>query len=536
MGGGLLQLVAYGAQDAYITGNPHITFWKVLYKRHTNFAMEAFRVNFTGKPQYGQRVVAVINRNADLMYKTYLEVQLPDTVSAGVKWSAAFERRLGYQLLKKIEVEIGGQIIDTHYGEWLFLWENLTSNFDNSVKLDSMTGGYLGGTETSAVSCGGRPAILYIPLQFWFCRNPGLALPLIALQYHEVRINVTLNPATDLVTASVVGNPTSTQTVSGQAALLPQLTDMSLYIDYIYLDVDERRRFAQQSHEYLIDQLQFGLQQTITTSSARIDLTLNHPVKELVWVFQDARKTDCGSELTTNAGFTQPFSYDDIVNRARLQINGQDRFDERYGDYFWKVQPYQHHTGGAFWPMRAQVTSASVTATTISLTGTTSHTVSGDVLTIGGTAGSAGVPGTSGPYIAEGSTVTTADGLWFAPGTVITAFGSGSGGIGTYTLSEPVLQNGTVSTTIVITRPNVNYSPHPNPINVYSFALQPEEHQPSGTCNFSRIDTTTLVFDSISAAGIAKPTKSTPFNFRIYGVNYNIFRVMSGMGGLAYSN
>ena len=274
MGGGLLQLVAYGAQDAYITGNPHITFWKVLYKRHTNFAMEAFRVNFTGSPHYGQRVVAVVNRNADLMYKTYLEVTLPDTVTAGVKWTAAWERRLGYQLLKKIEVEIGGQIIDTHYGEWLFLWENLTSNFDNSVKLDSMTGGYLGGSTTSAVSCGGRPSILYIPLQFWFCRNPGLALPLIALQYHEVRINVTLCPATDLVTAS---NP-GTTTVSQAAALLPQLKDMALYIDYIYLDVDERRRFAQQSHEYLIDQLQFGLQQTITTASARIDLTLNHPV------------------------------------------------------------------------------------------------------------------------------------------------------------------------------------------------------------------------------------------------------------------
>ena len=315
MGGGLLQLVAYGAQDAYITGNPHITFWKVLYKRHTNFAMEAFRVNFTGAPQYGQRVVAVINRNADLMYKTYLEVQLPDTLTNNVKWTSAFERRLGYQLLKKIEVEIGGQIIDTHYGEWLFLWESLTSGFDNSVKMDTMLGGYLGGTETTAVSCGGRPAILYIPLQFWFCRNPGLALPLIALQYHEVRINITLSPATDLVTKGAQAS------VSAAAALLPQLKDMSLYIDYIYLDVDERRRFAQQSHEYLIDQLQFGLQQTLTTSSARIDLTLNHPVKELIWVFQDARKTDCGSELTANIGFTQPFSYDDIVNRARTYPN-----------------------------------------------------------------------------------------------------------------------------------------------------------------------------------------------------------------------
>ena len=520
MGGGLLQLVAYGAQDAYITGNPHITFWKVLYKRHTNFAMEAFRVNFTGAPQYGQRVVAVINRNADLMYKTYLEVQLPDTFSAadgaGVKWTAAYERRLGYQLLKKIEVEIGGQIIDTHYGEWLFLWENLTSNFDNSVKLDSMTGGYLGGTETSAVSCGGRPAVLYIPLQFWFCRNPGLALPLIALQYHEVRINVTLNPATDLVsgTAGTAGS------VSTAASKLPQLKDMSLYVDYVYLDVDERRRFAQQSHEYLIDQLQFGLQQTLTTSSARIDLTLNHPVKELVWVFQDARKTDCGSDLTKNMGFTQPFSYDDIVNRARLQINGQDRFDERYGDYFWKVQPYQHHTGGAFWPTRSQVVSQTVT------TFTAVATLSGDILNVTGTPSGSSI-------INEGALVTLAG--YLSPGTVISAFGTGNGLIGTYQLSEPVIQSGTAQT-VTFTVPNVNYAPHANPINVYSFALQPEEHQPSGTCNFSRIDTTTLVFDSVSTSGIAKPTKSTPFNFRMYAVNYNIFRVMSGMGGLAYSN
>ena len=525
MGGGLLQLVAYGAQDAYITGNPHITFWKVLYKRHTNFAMEAFRVNFTGSPTYGQRVVAVINRNADLMYKTYLEVQLPDTqgVTFGgankpVQWTGAWERRLGYQLLKKIECEIGGQIIDTHYGEWLFLWENLTSGFDNSVKLDSMTGGYLGGSVTTAVSCGGRPNILYIPLQFWFCRNPGLALPLIALQYHEVRINITLSPATDLVSKGTYAS------VAQAASALPNLKDMALYIDYVYLDVDERRRFAQQSHEYLIDQLQFGLQQTLTTASARIDLTLNHPVKELVWVFQDARKTDCGSTLTDLEGFTQPFSYDDIVNRCRLQINGQDRFDERYGDYFWRVQPYQHHSGGAFWPMRAQVVAPA--AVTLTYDGCS---VVGDVLTV------AGNKSGTGSSIIEGAVVSTSAGTTFSPGTIISAFGTGSGAAGTYNISEAALVNGS-SLTVVFTLPNLQYTPHENPINMYSFALQPEEHQPSGTCNFSRIDTTTLVFDSIAEAGLAKPTKSTPFNFRMYAVNYNIFRVMSGMGGLAYSN
>jgi hypothetical protein len=259
---------------------------------------------------------------------------------------------------------------------------------------------------------------------------------------------------------------------------------------------------------------------------------LNHPVKELVWVFQDARKTDCGSEMTKNLGFTQPFSYDDIVNRARLQINGQDRFDERYGDYFWKVQPYQHHSGGAFWPMRAQTIAQ--TPTTFTITGT----ISGDVLTV-----TAPTSGTN--FIVEGALITAVSGKAsvgnIAPGTIITAFGTGNGlgaaGGLTYNLSEPGLGSfASEADNITVTLPNLNYAPHNNPINVYSFAIQPEEHQPSGTCNFSRIDTTTLVFDSITASGIAKPTKSTPFNFRIYAVNYNIFRVMSGMGGLAYSN
>ena len=533
MGGGLLQLVAYGAQDAYITGNPHITFWKVLYKRHTNFAMEAFRVNFTGSPQYGQRVVAVINRNADLMYKTYLEVTLPDTTAAtgglttDVLWTGDAQRRLGYALLKKLEVEIGGQIIDTHYGEWMYLWENLTSSYDNSCKLDAMVGGTLGGTSTTLTSCGGRPGVLYIPLQFWFCRNPGLALPLIALQYHEVRLNITLAPATDLVSKG------SYASVSAAAAALPQLKDMALYIDYIYLDVDERRRFAQQSHEYLIDQLQYGLQQTLTTASARIDLTLNHPVKELVWVFQDAEKTDCGSATTLATGYTQPFVYDDIVNRCRLQINGQDRFDERYGDYFWKVQPYQHHSGGGFWPTRQETNAVTATGTPTSFTFTSRFTLTA---TTSATQSFTGLVGTlvagqtvTGAGISTTNTISSVTFSSASAGTIVFAT-SFTATASVYVASSTIADDNTITSTgTAVTTYQVA-----NPINVYSFALQPEEHQPSGTCNFSRIDTTTLVFDSFKTG--TYPTKSRPFNFRIYAVNYNIFRVMSGMGGLAYSN
>ena len=449
MGGGLLQLVAYGAQDAYLSGNPHITFWKILYKRHTNFAMEAFRVNFTGAPAWGQRVVAVVNRNADLIWKTYLEITLPvtDGVSNLEKWTGGAKRRLGYLMVQQVEVEIGGQIIDRQYGEWLYLWETLTADFDTAMKLNNLVGGAYESADTTSPLCRGRPDVIYVPFQFWFNRNPGLALPLIALQYHEVRFNITLNDAVNLVQ----GAAATGASLAAAAGALPAPKDMALYIDYVYLDVEERRRFAQESHEYLIEQLQFEGQQQITSASERIDLTLNHPIKELIWVFQDARKTDCsipassGSPNYTPAAYTQPFSYDDIVNRSRIQINGQDRFEERYGDYFWKVQPYQHHTGGGY--ARA-LAPASLTAT---------------------------------PVIA---------------------------------------------------------APAPNPINVYSFAIAPEEHQPSGTCNFSRIDNATLVIDSIrTSTDIGNyPTKSYPYNFRLYAVNYNILRIMSGMGGLAYSN
>lgn len=443
MGGGLLQLVAYGAQDAYLSGNPHITFWKILYKRHTNFAMEAFRVNFTGAPAWGQRVVAVVNRNADLIWKTYLEITLP--VTAGVanltSWTGGAKRRLGYLMVQQVEVEIGGQIIDRQYGEWLYLWETLTADFDTAMKLDNLVGGAYENEDTASTLCRGRPNVIYVPFQFWFNRNPGLALPLIALQYHEVRFNITLNDAVNLVQ----GAAATGASLAGAANALPAPLDMALYIDYIYLDVEERRRFAQESHEYLIEQLQFEGQQQITSASERIDLTLNHPVKELIWVFQDARKTDCSLPASSGsyvqAAYTQPFSYNDMINRSRIQINGQDRFEERYGDYFWKVQPYQHHTGGAY--DRASLLVSSIVARS-----------------------------------------------------------------------------------------------SPNPINVYSFALQPEEHQPSGTCNFSRIDNATLVIDSIrTATDVGNyPSKAYPYNFRLYAVNYNVLRIMSGMGGLAYSN
>jgi hypothetical protein len=445
MGGGLLQLVAYGAQDAYITANPQITFWKGLYKRHTNFAMEPFRVSFTGQPSWGTKQSAVISRHADLLYSTYVEVVLPyyaeNSTTIAALWNNA-GGRLGYNLIRYAELEIGGQLIDRLYGEWLYLWDSLTSDVSTSMKTYQMVGG--GFTAGATVlsnpqQCGnsGKPAlpnVFYIPLYFFFTKNPGAALPLIALQYHEVKVNLLWNKP-----QSISGN-FSTTAISGGAAngytvnMLPNPVQAALYIDYIYLDVEERRRMAQQSHEYLIEQTQYNEDKGVSSYNNRIDLTFNHPVKELVWVVQPSSYTNCSINTSSPSTLT-PFTYDqEIVYDQLLQINGQDRMDRRYGDYFNKVQLYQHHTG----------------------------------------------------------------------------FG-----------------NTIVSTTDI-------QAPQPG-IYMYSFALRPEEHQPSGTCNFSRIDTATIVMN-LSGAYVVDESTDATYEVRVYAVNYNILRIMSGMAGLAYSN
>ena len=212
-----MQLVAYGAQDIYLTGNPQITFFKVVYRRHTNFSMEAIEQTLNGTVSLGNKVSCTVSRNGDLVHRVYLQVDLSGATSAS---------EYGHSLIKSVEVEIGGQRVDRHTGEWLHIWNELTQEAGKKEGYKAM----IGNVDDDSAS-----RTLYVPLQFWFCRNPGLALPLIALQYHEVKINVEF--------ASSLGNSV---TMSSNA---------KLYVDYIYLDTDERRRFAQISHEYLIEQL-----------------------------------------------------------------------------------------------------------------------------------------------------------------------------------------------------------------------------------------------------------------------------------------
>ena len=430
MAGGLMQLVAYGAQDVYLTGNPKVTFFQAVYKRHTNFAMENIEQTVNGTAANSGRVSVTVARNGDLVGDMYVELKtksnLANTSGAdGSAWAAE-------RAIKNCELSIGGQRIDKHYQRWWRLYAELYLS-------DAAKSNW--GKMTSAVT----PAAsqVFLPLIFFFNRNPGLALPLIALQYHEVRIDFDL---------------------TGEFDSFLDTSVFKVWANYIYLDTEERRRFAQKGHEYLIEQVQHTGSDSVTSNATKqVRLSYNHPVKELVWCVNagSAASTglwnfcsnaaaadvvvDCSPEkagegqvapgqvgqpllvVGTNGG-TESWQEDGAtsatasvgpVDTFKLVLNGQDRFKEQSGKYFNQVQPYQHHAG----------------------------------------------------------------------------------------------------------------SPCPG-IYSYSFALKPEEHQPTGTCNFSRIDNAQVAIKLKDLTGTSLATPSLD----MFAVNYNVLRVQSGMGGLAFSN
>ena len=415
MAGGLMQLVAYGAQDVYLTGNPEVTFFQAKYKRHTNFAMENIEQTVNGTAANSGRVSVTVARNGDLVGDMYIELK---STSANTITSHATNdcNWVAERAINNVELSIGGQRIDKHYQKWWRMYSELYLDESKKATYAKMTTAPAG--------------TVYLPLIFFFNRNPGLYLPLIALQYHEVRVDIDL--ASDFSTYL-------------------DTNVFKVWANYVYLDTEERRRFAQKGHEYLIEQVQHTGTDTVTNAQTKqVRLSYNHPVKELVWcadqgsvsranlwnftssndvvlasnVCVGATSGNCfistamtGAPLlqATSAGGAWTEELAGPIDTFKLVLNGQDRFKEQTGKYFNQVQAYNHHTG----------------------------------------------------------------------------------------------------------------SPLPG-VYSYSFALKPEEHQPTGTCNFSRIDNAQVAIKT-KAGAVAT-------NLNMFAVNYNVLRIQSGMGGLAFSN
>jgi hypothetical protein len=424
-----MQLVAYGAQDSFLSGNPQITFFKLLYRRHTMFSIEAIQQTFQGAGGLGSRVQAIISRNGDLLHKLYVECDIGIAPT-----SHAYVSKLGHALIKSAEVELGGQRIDKVYGRWMDVWHGLTCPAEKEDGYEQMAGVALKppsdqGFNPPATSTQTATTI-YVPLNFFFSKGScGAALPLIALQYHEVRITIEFGDVKDILRSSGDGpitgvKPSVTSIAAPTDGVTPPHFDAKLYADFIYLDTEERRRFAQTSHEYLIEQLQFTGEESITGGApSAYRLNFNHPCKCFVWHLEKDGNNLMdpfwsGSDtLTKDEEGTKLLDSLNPVETVKLQLNGHERFSVRKGSFFSCVQPYQHFTR----------------------------------------------------------------------------------------------------------IPQMKWD------GVYSFAISPEEHQPSGALNMSRIDTGRLV---LQVAG----SNTDTYKLFVYAVNYNVLRILSGMGGLAFSN
>jgi len=491
-GGALMQLVANGSQDVYLTGNPQITYFRAVYKRYTNFAKETILQNTTGTLTQGSKFSVILGRHGDLLSgvtavikRKRFKVNKSILQQIDSSWTCDgkfYYPSAGYNFLEYVEVEIGGQIIDTQYGDWLNVWTDLTEPLDKKFILNQMLYSKSGFIPRNADIY--NDGDIYLPLKFWFCTNPGLALPLIALQYHEVKINFSLTPSsfssgkTVYVDKENLGSISNSldmkQALAGTdisnnhvhnlenkvvVTISPEkniIDDLDVYADYIYLDTEERRKFAKVKHEYLFEQIQTQGPKSIPTTSIREAVTLrfNHPVKELIWIIDNSSVGACGVSSTGERRF-------EIIKSGLLQLNGKDRFKVRKGTYFTIKQRYDHHSGS---PLK---------------------------------------------YLFEA--IYSGD---------LRNFKKNWDQFSAFNIPSEA-------------------------IHTYSFALNPEKTVPSGTCNFSRLDNVVLELEfygtdaSNSCEGSVLPcTHPTP-NFRslwVFAINYNVLRIMSGMAGLVYCN
>lgn len=438
--GGLLQLVATGRQDIYLSGNPQMTFFKQVYRRYTNFSMETQRIPFDTSVNFGKLISTSIPRNGDLLSQLYLDIKLPYITANGPQPDAenvcgvqvdpitdytnpcttcvSWVNGVGYAMIDYISIWIGQQEVDRQHGEFMYLWSQLTTPGAKRDGFNNMIGNLNVYDESQQQG----PLRLLVPLHFWFCRNVGLALPLIALQASPIKIYIKLKGAGEVIftdemnRAAIAGQPCPTNTMKTPATI----SDMTLWGDYIYLDTEERRRFVSSKHEYLIEQTQQQKRYSIPQKArtATVDLTFNHPMKELLWVVNQDRMLQSNEWFNYGSRMLLESSIPnlDVIQDALFQFDGYDRFEAQSAQYFRLMVPWQRHTA---------------------------------------------IPNDF--------------------------------------------------------------------IYVYSFSLAPEASQPQGSCNGSRIDTITLQMT------MNPRITSYSAGVTVYAINYNVLRIVAGLGGVLFT-
>lgn len=384
-----MSLLAVGAQDEYIHVGPEMSYFRQVYRKCTNFSMESVRMTFQTSPVLeasGTSYTCRIARVGDLLQQMYLSFELPDIYSDDdlrFRWI----KNIANHMIVSYSVRLDSVLIDQKWGEWMDIWNELTLTQEKKWAYDRMSGNVEEFTNpkslmplvrvvnnrlyysTYPVSEGpDRPSIrrrrLYVPLDFWFCKNPSLALPLIGLQYQNVEVTIELRRVEELYQVfdratgmhmspakfrSFPRNAGKDVSISrfltfAGAGTRRSTIDLNAYIDcnFYFLDEAERRKIAATNADYLVERVYRSSQEGILTNTT-VDLKIANPVKETVWAM---RRTDA-NEYNEWANYTAAYPENPnfpILASAKIMWNGLERMEEKPAAYFQYLQPYQHHT------------------------------------------------------------------------------------------------------------------------------------------------------------------------------------------------
>jgi hypothetical protein len=562
MAGGILQIIAYGAQDVYLTNNPQITFFKTVYRRHTNFSVEPFEFTILEKPTFGTKNKFVMHRNGDLVTKMYLRVVIEGiTPTPGSKF--AWIRRLGHAIIQSVEINIGGARIDRQTGTWLDIWYELARSGYHDK-------GYLGmiGDVPSMTSYDSNPKpeyTLFIPLKFWFNNNYGLALPMIGIQYHQVTVIMEFSKVENMIVTNSAFNQTSDL----------KFLDVGLLVDFIFLDKEERRKFATLGHEYLIEQVQFTGEESIINEVNRFKLDFNFPTKELFWGIKNGnyvsgKKFLCYTHKDNWTSAIRDCSGDILENSILLLESAECDIDS-YGNEIIispGICPPDEGTWEEFLPgttkrippMSPKITVKNGSIDNTLWLNTTSLTINGynltdkisanievtidDVVIINNITTELTIRDVSIPVEVMTDTRINSDDVCV---NIFSNYGlliDGSHNPIQFSLLEFNDQKRFDKRTgnfFNYLQPELHHSNTPKDgINVYSFAVKPENYQPSGTANFSKIENiifTVWIKDKTMSQELPSLNIINEETFLyIFALSYNIFRINSGLAGLSYSD
>jgi hypothetical protein len=436
MPGSLLALVAKSDEDRHLTGNPQITFWRSSHKRHSNFALQRYQITRPTSRLMSSTIEFKIESIGDLLRGLTLELDLPSISGDGI-----YTDFVGCAAIERVEFSVGGNVIQTLWGEWIAIYQQLTEGYGKQEALAQLRGGNLltsRGNAGTVVSGIDTASIARVPLPFWFTRDSGVALPLVGLKHSDVRVRVFLRPFDQLIYRET--DPTS--------RINKFYGSVQLYADVVHLDREERATFSSSPLEYLIETVQrnskvlTGARNQLRSQTSKllgfsnpptvpepVPLQLSLPVKELVWVLEPEPATAVCTNMSRNRWLEFPVNeytpsgdaYVDLIQDVTLRVAGQSLFENENADWFRLEQPIRYHTNV--------------------------------------------------PAVAS----------------------------------------------------NNDY----RGIYAHSFAIKPENYQPSGTLNFSAVDKVELM------VSLTRPTRN--YNLVVFAWGYNILRIQNGLGGLVYT-